>query len=77
MQRHELLERIRALKHLGAFDFAAASVMITANLGFSAWAAVFGGATMTAVLLDRLAHRCARHWDRSNGVSVARHRHPS
>jgi len=33
------------------------SVMITTNLGFADWTQVFGDATMTAALLDRLTHK--------------------
>lgn len=34
-----------------------ASVIITTNLGFADWTQVFGDATLTAALLDRLTHK--------------------
>jgi DNA replication protein DnaC len=47
----ELLFQVLAERHEKA------SVIITTNLGFADWTRVFGDATMTAALLDRLTHK--------------------
>ncbi len=42
------------------------SVIITTNLGFGDWTQVFGAASLTAALLDRLTHKAhiiSCHWD--------------
>ena len=47
--------------------FSGTSVVFTTNLSFGEWATVFGDAKIITALIDRRAHRCARHCPRTNG----------
>jgi len=50
-------EGAELLFHVMAERHERGSVIITTNLGFADWTQVFGDATLTAALLDRLTHK--------------------